>query len=350
MTRILLVLGVIFSGLLSVIIRGHGSLSEVLRTTTVNDLTDGRFAQRIDKAIFNAVPRSIVLDGLVSGIEYRLLGDAGPQVRAGCGDWLFSMEELREERHAVDNMALRAELLRRLAHAVERSGARLIILPVPDKAAQVEDGLCGLTAAQSRLRDKFWAEFGHMEGADVVDLRNDWPHPGYWKTDTHWDQTGARFAAERIAQSLARTLEPAPETVTLIEGQIRDRVGDLAKLSGLSDAPRALAPQPEQERELRADISRSGGLLDDMPAPAIILAGSSFSLNSGFLEYLQNSLAREVTQVSRPGGGFAGALLELVEKRPGALEKAKVVIWEWPMRSLVFPPTEAEKIYLGTSR
>ena len=350
MLRVVLVLAVIFSGLVSVLIRGHGSLGEVLKTTTLNDLADGRFAQRLDKAVLGAVPRSTDLDGLVSGIEYRLLGDAGPQVRAGCGDWLFTMEELRAERHAGANMALRAELLRGLAHAVRQSGTRLIIVPVPDKAAQVEDRLCGITAAQSRLRDQFWNELGRMEGAVVVDLRDNWPRPGYWKTDTHWDQTGARFAAERIAQAVAHTLEPAPETVKLIEGTTRQRTGDLARLSGLTDAPRVLAPQPEQERELKADISRSGGLLDDTPEPSIILAGSSFSMNSGFFEYFQNSLAREVAQVSWPGGGFAGALLELLETRSGSLEKAKVVIWEWPMRSLTFPPSEAEKNFLRRIR
>jgi len=350
MIRTLLVLAVIISGLVAVLTRGHEALGQVLRTTSLNDLTDGRFAQKIDKAIFGAVPRSTTLDGLVSGIEYRLLGDAGPQVRAGCGDWLYSMEELRTERHASDNMALRAELLRGLAHAIRQSGTRLIIVPVLDKAAQVEDRLCGATAAQSRLRDAFWNELGHVEGAIVVDLRDNWPKPGYWKTDTHWDQTGARFAAQRIAQAVARTLEPGQEEVKLVEGSMRQRTGDLARLSGLTDAPRALAPWPEQEQEIKVDISRSGGLLDDTPEPSIILVGSSFSLNSHFFEYLQASLAREVAQVSKPGGGFAGALLDTLEKRAGSVEKVKAVIWEWPMRSLTSPLSDAEKNFLRQIR
>ncbi|MDN3275903.1 hypothetical protein QWJ07_16695 [Frankia sp. RB7] len=350
MIRTFLVFAVIFSGLAAVLTKGHEALGEVLRTTTEKDLTDGRFAQKIDKAIFAAVPRSTALDGLVTGLEYRVLGDAGPQVRAGCGDWLYTMEELRAERHDHDNMALRAEMLQRLVRAVKRSGARLVIVPVPDKADQVEDKLCGIRATQSRLRDQFWSELARVDGALVVDLRNHWPKPGYWKTDTHWDQTGARFAAEQIAQALARTLDPGGDAVKLVDGSIRQRTGDLARLSGLTEAPHLLAPVPEQEREVRVDISRSGGLLDDTPEPQIILAGSSFSLNSGFFEYLETSLAREVAQVSQPGGGFAGALIETLDKQAGSLEKVKAVIWEWPMRSLVSSPSEAEKNFMRQIR
>lgn len=350
MIRALLVLAVIFSGLAAVLTRGHEALGEMLRTTTVKDLTNGHFAQQVDRAIFNAVPRSSTLDGLVIGAQYRLLHDAGRQVQAGCGDWLYSMEELRADRHDRDNMAFRAELLQRLVRAIKQSSARLVIVPVPDKADQVEDQLCGIRATQSRLRNQFWNELTRVEGALVVDLRNHWTKPGYWKTDTHWDQAGARFAAEQIARAVARTLDPGQDAVKLLDGSLRQRAGDLARLSGLTDAPHSLAPAPEQERELKVEISRSGGLLDDTPEPQIILAGSSFSLNSGFFEYLEASLSREVAQVSQPGGGFAGALLETLDKRAGSLEKVKIVIWEWPMRSLVSSPSEAEKSFMRQIR
>lgn len=339
MIRALLVLAVIFSGLAAV-------LGEVLRATTANDPTGGQFAQKIDKAIVGAVPRSSTLDGLVSGLMYQILGDAGSQVRAGCGEWLYTMEELRADRHDRHNMVLRSELLQRLVRAIKQSGAHLVIVPVPDKADQVEDRLCGITAVQSRLRDQFWNELARVDGVPVVDLRNGWPKPGYWKTDTHWDQVGARFAVERIRQAVASTLAPGQDAVKLIEGPLHERTGDLARQSGLTAAPRALAPAPEQEYEVRAEISRPGGLLDDTAEPSIILAGSSFSLNSEFFEYLEASLAREVAQVSQPGGGFAGALLETIEKQAGSLDKTKMVIWEWPMRSLVSPLSEAEKNFL----
>jgi alginate O-acetyltransferase complex protein AlgJ len=123
-------------------------------------------------------------------------------------------------------------------------------------------------------------------------------------------------------------------------------VGDLARLAGLTAAPPWLAPATEHEVEVKAEIKRSGGLLDDLPAPSIILAGSSYSLNSGFIEYLQASLSREVAQLSQAGGGFAGALLEIIHRRPTVLAGTKVVIWEWPMRSLTAPLTETERRFI----
>ncbi|MCP3442073.1 hypothetical protein [Bradyrhizobium sp. CCGUVB14] len=348
--RALLVLAVIFSGLAAVLTRGHEALGEVLRTTTVSDLTDGRFAQHVDKAIFHAVPRSSAPDGLVVGLQYRLLHDAGRQVHAGCGDWLYSMEELRADRSDADNMKARAELLPYLARSVSRLGAALVIVPVPDKAQQVEDQLCGLAALQSRSRDRFRAELARVDGAILVDVRANWPRPGYWHLDTHWDQSGARFAANRIAKAIMETVGPGHDKIRLSEGALRNRTGDLARLAGLIEAPIRLAPAPEQERDVKAEIERSGGLLDDAEDASVILAGSSFSLNSAFADYLQAALSREVTQISEPGGGFAGALLGLLERNPGGLAKAKVIIWEWPMRSLTAPLNDAERRFLDRSR
>ncbi|MBR0837006.1 hypothetical protein JQ612_27745 [Bradyrhizobium manausense] len=350
MIRALLVLAVIFSGLAAVLTRGHDALGEVLRTTTVNDLTNGQFAQHIDKAIFNAVPRSSTLDGLVIGAQYRLLHDAGRQVHAGCGDWLYSIEELRADRSDADYMKARAELLPYLVRSVLRLGTALVIVPVPDKAERVEEQLCGMRALQSRSRDHFREELARINGAIIVDVRPDWPRPGYWHQDTHWDQSGARFAADKIAQAITVTIGPGGDKVRLSEGTWRNRTGDLARLAGLTEAPIRLAPAPEQERDVKAEIERGGGLLDDAEDASVILAGSSFSLNSAFADYLQVALSREVAQVSEPGGGFAGALLGLLEKNPSGLAKAKVVIWEWPMRSLTAPLTDAERRFLERLR
>jgi alginate O-acetyltransferase complex protein AlgJ len=176
-----------------------------------------------------------------------------------------------------------------------------------------------------------------------VNLRDQWPYPGYWRTDTHWDSTGAQFAAEAVARLVNGLLGVGPERVSLTTGVRHERPGDLARLAGLQDAPQWLAPGAEYAEDARANIQRSGGLLDAAEAPTILLAGSSFSQNSGFVEYLQVALAREVAQVSEAGGGFAGALLKILQHEPDMLAGAKVVIWEWPMRSLVAPLSDAER-------
>jgi alginate O-acetyltransferase complex protein AlgJ len=312
----------------------------------LTDFTSGAASGRIDKAVFDAVPRSLALDGLGAGLLYWGLRDAGSQVKAGCGDWLYSVEELRTDRHYEENISARATVLRLLVKTLAARGILLVILPVSDKAQQVEEHLCSIQADQSRLRADLWRQAVKAIDTPQIDLRIRWPRPGYWRTDTHWDSLGAQFAADAVAQVVNARFGPGTQDVRLVKGVSRERVGDLARLAGLTAAPAWLAPGTEYEVDVKAEIKRSGGLLDDRPAPSIILAGSSYSLNSGFIEYLQASLSREVAQLSHAGGGFAGALLEIIQRRPTVLSGTKVVIWEWPMRSLTAPLTEAERRFI----
>jgi alginate O-acetyltransferase complex protein AlgJ len=346
MTKIVAVLTVIFLGLVTVAVRGGEAILEVFRTSQLTDFMSGTVSGKVDKAVFEAIPKSPGLNGLASGLLYAGLHDAGSQVWAGCADWLYSIEELRVDRRDAENILFHATLLRSLVNAVAARNIFLVILPVPDKAEQVEDQLCGLRADQTRFRAKLWADATKFLEAQQIDLRKRWPRPGYWRTDTHWDRQGARFAADAVARLINEKLGVGAESVRLTTGATRERVGDLARLAGLTDSPRWLAPPYERETDERAEIQRSGGLLDDTPAPSVILAGSSYSLNSGFIEFLQASLSREVAQASQTGGGFAGALLDILERKPGALAGVRVVIWEWPMRSLTAPPTGVEQQFL----
>jgi alginate O-acetyltransferase complex protein AlgJ len=200
-----------------------------------------------------------------------------------------------------------------------------------------------VAADPSRVRANAWAQAADATKLLQVNLRERWPRPGYWRTDTHWDSTGAQFAAEATARLVNGVLGAGTERIGLTRGARRERPGDLARLAGLLDAPKWLAPAAEYAEDPRADIRRSGGLLDEATAPWVLLAGSSYSQNSGFIEYLQAALGREVAQVSEAGGGFAGALLTMLQRKPDMLAGAKVVIWEWPMRSLVAPLSDAER-------
>lgn len=343
MIKILTVLAIIFSGFLSVLIRGGDSLYDILKAAPLKDYMSGSLSGKIDRAVFDAIPRSNGLNGLSAGLLYKGLRDAGPQVWAGCNDWLYSAEELRVDRRDAEHIATRLRMLPHLAQAFAERKILLIVVPVPDKAEQVEEQLCGISADASRVRANAWAQATSAMKLHQINLRDQWPRPGYWRTDTHWDSTGAQFAAEAVAKLVNSTMGAGTERVGLTPGVRRERPGDLARLAGLQDTPEWLAPAVEYAEDARATIQRSGGLLDDATAPSVLLAGSSFSQNSGFIEYLQAALAREVAQVSEAGGGFAGALLKLLQQKPDMLAGAKVVIWEWPMRSLVAPLSDAER-------
>lgn len=343
MIKILTVLAIIFAGFVSVVVRGGDSLYEILKAAPLKDYMSGSLPGRIDRAVFDAIPRSAGLNGLSAGLLYKGLRDAGPQVWAGCSDWLYSGEELRVDRRDAENMAARIRMLPRLVQAFAERKILLVVVPVPDKAEQVEDQLCGVAADASRVRVNAWAQAANATKLHQVNLRHQWPLPGYWRTDTHWDSAGAQFAAEAVAKLVNGMLGAGTERVSLTRGVRHERPGDLARLAGLQDAPKWLAPAAEYAEDARASIQRSGGLLDEATAPSVLLAGSSYSQNSGFIEYLQAALGREVAQVSEAGGGFAGAVLKLLQQKPEMLAGAKVVIWEWPMRSLVAPLSDAER-------
>jgi alginate O-acetyltransferase complex protein AlgJ len=343
MIKILTVLAIIFAGFVSVAIRGGDSLYEILKAAPLKDYMSGSLSGRIDRTVFDAIPRSAGLNGFSAGLLYKGLRDAGPQVWAGCNDWLYSAEELRVDRRDAENMAARIRMLPHLVQALAERKILLVVIAVPDKAEQVEAQLCGVAADPSRVRANAWAQAASATKLLQVNLRDQWPRPGYWRTDTHWDSTGAQFAAEAVAKLVNGVLGAGTERISLTRGARLERPGDLARLAGLLDAPKWLAPAAEYAEEARASIQRSGGLLDEATTPSVLLAGSSYSQNSGFIEYLQAALGREVAQVSEAGGGFAGALLKMLQQKPDMLAGAKVVIWEWPMRSLVAPLSDAER-------
>ena len=303
----------------------------------------GSLSGRIDRTVFDAIPRSAGLNSFSAGLLYKGLRDAGP--RSGQAATTGSIPP----RNCASTVAMpktwlaRIRMLPRLVQAFAERKILLVVVPVPDKAEQVEAQLCGISADPSRVRANAWAQAAGAAKLHQVDLRDQWPQPGYWRTDTHWDSTGAQFAAEAVAKLVNGVLGAGTERVSLTRGARHERPGDLARLAGLQDAPKWLAPAAEYTEAARAIIQRSGGLLDDAAAPSVLLAGSSYSQNSGFIEYLQAALGREVAQVSEAGGGFAGALLKMLQQKPDMLAGAKVVVWEWPMRSLVAPLSDAER-------
>ncbi|MDI4664461.1 hypothetical protein K9U40_09010 [Xanthobacter autotrophicus] len=322
--------------------------ANVAAAFTGRNLLDGRFSAVLDKAVVAALPKTPALDDLASGLAYRLFGDAGAQVRAGCPGWLFLAEELVETKGGEGNLAARARLAVRIRDEMARRNIALVVLPVPDKAELAADGLCGLAVAdQARGRRGAWQAASAALGLDQVEIATGWPKGAVLRTDTHWNGAGASFAARRLAEAITRRLGPGDTGVTLKESAPASRVGDLMRLAGLSRSWPWSGPAPDEVSEVRAAIARSGGLLDDVPVPSVLLAGSSYSLNSGFADRLQAASGREVAQKSREGSGFAGALLDILDATPQMLDGVRLVVWEFPMRVLTQPLTEAELRHLG---
>ncbi|MRW82859.1 hypothetical protein GJ698_01980 [Pseudoduganella sp. FT26W] len=309
---------------------------------------DGGITTALDQQIRRAMPASGALDQRLNGLLYAVTGDTGPQVRAGCDGWLFLAEETAATPHGDANFHQRLRLATLLQATLAQRGVALVSLPIPDKVELAHAQLCGLpVSAQARSRSQAWrAASGGIPLAAWVDLHEGWPAPGYWRTDTHWDRSGAGFAALRVAGAV-RKLVPAGDTAMheTVAAAPSQRVGDLARLAGLAHNAPPFGPPQEYDRIRTLEIERGGSLLDEVAPPRVLLAGSSYSLNSGFADALQLALRQEVSQQSRTGSGFAGSLLEVLA-HPQRLDGVAVVVWEWPLRALYQPLTTEETDWL----
>jgi alginate O-acetyltransferase complex protein AlgJ len=309
---------------------------------------NGEFQRSIDGKINNAIPGER-LNALLAGLEYKFLNDAGAWVRPGCTDWLFLAEELREYPGGNANIEKRLQIARRLIRSVAARHAVLIILPVPDKSDLARNTLCGAAiSTQARKRKSRW--FAGMTSEEMVRQVNvsaGWPAPGFLRTDSHWDTNGAQFAAHQLAAAITDKIGSQPTKVTLDRLPATTRPGDLIRLADLEASYAWSGPHPDQVRPVAANVTFAGGLLDRPSAPRIVLAGSSFSLNSNFLDFLQFELQEPVLQRSKEGAGFAGALLEVLHDKSAMLASAKAIVWEFPLRALTPPLTPEEERFLS---
>ncbi len=340
----------IFAGLIAISYHAVQNIDKFIEEKlSFNTLVDGRFTSAIDRHIDEILPASKTINSFIDGMLYWTIGDTGPQVRAGCDGWLFLAEELREIPNGETYLAQRVKLAEKIAKQLKQHGTKLIVVPVPDKAALAQEQLCGIRVSQqAQHRKQQWDEMSASLELNQVDISSDWPHPGYWRTDTHWDQQGAHHAARLIGQEVELKLGSGEQKIQLdVLTQDKERGGDLTKLAGLTETLSLFSPAPDIEKPVSVAIERSGGLLDDTPVPAVVLAGSSYSLNSYFHEYLQAETSQEIVQKSMAGGGFAGAILDLIETNPQIFDQVKLIIWEWPERVLTQPLSAQEKIFIS---
>lgn len=336
-------------GFVAARLSGPESREALAAVASPADILEGRFTAVLDKQVVAALPKLTGLDDIASGLAYRLFGDAGPLVRAGCPGWLFYADEIVEPREREAHVAERIRLAAKIRDHLAARNIALVVLPVPDKALLAGDRLCGLPVAElAARRSAAWWEGSRGLGLDQVEIARGFPDAdGFLRTDTHWSPLGAKHAAARVAEHVARKIGAGTQKVTLKESEPHARVGDLMRLAGLERSWPWSGPEPDQVPDVSVAIARSGGLLDDVPAPAVVLAGSSFSRNSGFLDYLQAASSYEVAQKSADGSGFAGQLLEFLMNEPESLAQTRLIVWEFPMRALTRPLTETERRFLG---
>jgi alginate O-acetyltransferase complex protein AlgJ len=334
-------------------------LAEVLR---IDAFLAGRTAAAVNRIMAADLPSDRWLRAAGGVLRWIVFGSGGTQVWPGCDGWLFLTEELRPWPDGRAALASRAELAGDIAAFLAEHDIALTVLVVPDKARLLPHLRCGAPyAAEAEARfDQFAAMLAERR-VQALDLRPllgpDAPRL-FHRTDTHWNQDGARRAAAALASRLPASLTRDARFATSVAAAETPGPGDLLRLMSLDGVPDALRPPADRERVettslVDAGASAEASILDDDAGPAVALLGSSYSLNGNFHGALQQAAGLPVGNVARAGGGFAGAARAFFGSAAWRETPPRAILWEFPERALTQPLTAEDRAlrnWLDTER
>ncbi|HEX2865175.1 MAG TPA: hypothetical protein VHN99_11445 [Deinococcales bacterium] len=319
------------------------------------DIATGKASAAIAARLDDNLPARDALIMAANGLKYRLENGGPDSVRVGRDGWLYLTDELRVFPHGAEALTYRANLLQAVSEHLRARGVHLLVALVPDKGRVYPAFLPGghrAAALAGRLGD--FARALASRGVDAINLlpaEQAAANTGlaYYRTDTHWNATGARAAAQAIAEhvrALGLDLPPA-RFVTRVAGPKTSRPGDLLRLMGLKFAPDWLRPAPDVDvpvHTTREDNPGGGALLGAAVVP-VTVTGTSFSLRGNFGGYLEQALGAAVLNAAQEGAGFARSTAEYLANPAFANNPPRLLVWEVPERFIQEPVT-AERTFL----
>jgi len=240
--------------------------------------------------------------------------------------------------------------------ALEQRGVRLVLLPMPDKAALEAGPLHGrpssaIAPASNVDYQRFLDDLRRAHVA-VFDARRSVPPsratPLYLVQDTHY----APAFMERMARDLALMVTelevlPPPKDVVALHAveQPVSRVGDLVDMLKLPDEQQLFQPQSvlvhqvqnESGEPWEPDADADVLLLGDSFTNIFSLEGMGWGSASGLAPHLALALHRPIDVIAQnDSGAFATrqALSRELEAGQDRLANKRVVIWEFASREL----------------
>lgn len=312
-----------------------------------HDVLTGVTAKSLEAQLEKNLPAREALISAANIMRYLVLHGAGDQVQLGKENWLFLSDELRVYEHGQENLQARVDLIAAAASALQQANVHLIVALVPDKSRIYADQLTS-TPRPAELKSRYNETYNALQqaGVDSVDLVTPLGDAAqkqevYYRTDTHWNQNGAKVAAETIAAAVRRSTSDLTVTHydTQTMGGVKDRPGDLIRLMGLEHAPHMLRPAPDKEASVtttRSETDTDQSLFGDSQVP-VVLCGTSYSLRGDFHGYLQQALSSEILNTAKDGGGFLNSITAYLQDEAYRTAPPRVLIWEVPERFLQMP-------------
>lgn len=327
----------------------------IIARTSLAELSSGALSAALSRLLTDQLPGGAWLARTARALDWLALGDLGPAVRRGCPGWLFLREELEVHPAPARAMARRADVIARVAAQLQSRGIALVVAVAPDKSRIERAALCALERSAvlaARLGD-FNALLG-ARGIATVDLGATLEGLGgerYYRSDTHWNEAGARAAAAAVATRIGSLgAAPSPAGPAQIRPGIpAERIGDLIRLAGLAEAPAWARPQGDRAAASTIVQPQLAGddLLGDMAGPPVVAIGSSFARNGNFIGFLAAALAVPVGDMAKDGAGFDGAARAYFANAAFRETPPAVVVWEIPERVVDAPAGPAEQAWTG---
>ncbi|BCO28717.1 alginate O-acetylase AlgJ [Rhodoferax lithotrophicus] len=289
-------------------------------------------------------------------VTWTLVGDTGAQVGTGCSDWFFLTEELETFPHPQQSAQARADIVAAVAKNLKAQGIDLVVALVPDKTRIEQAHLCGLHRSPlfaQRLSQ--WQTALTQAGVNVLNLEpvlSALPGERYYRTDSHWNESGSDAAALAIAKHLKGASGVPSAEAAQMNRQTADRPGDLFRLSNLEGLPALLRPPVEKAQittlAAAPAVPAAGAddLFGDAALPTVVVVGTSFSRTSNFVPFLSHYMGAEVANLAKDGGNFEGSALAYLGSPTFEQTPPKTIVWEVPERMLQKPLSKAEQQWM----
>lgn len=239
--------------------------------------------------------------------------------------------------------------------ALAQRGIRLVLLPMPDKAALEPGPLRGRAGLAERAQNVDYERFlGDLRAAGVAvfDARGSVPQPRteplYLAQDTHF----APRYMERIARDLGALVaglgvlpELAEKPALQVAAQPASRVGDLVDMLKLPEEQQLFQPQSVLVHQVQdaagapwePDAAADVLLLGDSFTNIFTLEGMGWGSAAGLAPHLALALGRPLDVIAQnDSGAFATrqSLSRELHAGQDRLAGKRVVIWEFAAREL----------------
>lgn len=237
--------------------------------------------------------------------------------------------------------------IKRIQDAFAERGYTFVMLYVPTRGLIHSDHISDENLKKYNFTDidKMWGVYhdavssAKSYGINVVGLpKLPKGTDFFYKRDHHWNQAGAKMAAEALA-AYVKTL---PVYEGLSKTEYKTREVDPFEFTGTSDKVFEQICKTEQPSEKITRLSteavdlaqNSDDLFGDVQEPEVVLVGTSNSTIepsfSNFEGFLKESLSTDILNMAISGGGIDSAMQAYLNTNHYKNKKGKVIIWEVP--------------------